>query len=334
MREHPPTLKSIAESVGVTANTVSLALRNSPLVAKDTKLRIQTVAREMGYVQNAIAGSLRSGRTNTLAIVMGDVANPIFAAKIKALERVFRERGYQLMIFNSDEAADKELEAVRTAISRKVDGLVLCPCAKPEGALKLLRQHGIPCLLSGRTGSSNEQDTVLWNDKRGGVMAVNHLLKCGCKRIAWLGVTQRISSARDRKLGYIEALEAARIMPDPDLIVEANPTGGNVGEMLTPLLEKGIDGICSFSDIIAWEAVCYLEKKGYRIPEDIQITGFDAVASYLPIPYRLTSISANLHQEAETVADILLGRIQDPSQPTTIRMIETKLVLGKTTNNS
>ena len=82
---NPPTLKSIAQRVGMTANTVSLALRDSPLVAENTKARIQKAAEEMGYVQNAIAGSLRSGRTNTVAVVMGDIANPLFAAKIKAL---------------------------------------------------------------------------------------------------------------------------------------------------------------------------------------------------------------------------------------------------------
>ena len=100
---NPPTLKSIAQRVGMTANTVSLALRDSPLVAENTKARIQKAAEEMGYVQNAIAGSLRSGRTNTVAVVTGDIANPLFAAKIKALEHVLREEGYQIIIFNSDE---------------------------------------------------------------------------------------------------------------------------------------------------------------------------------------------------------------------------------------
>ena len=95
---NPPTLKSIAQRVGMTANTVSLALRDSPLVAENTKARIQKAAEEMGYVQNAIAGSLRSGRTNTVAVVMGDIANPLFAAKIKALEHVLREEGYQITV--------------------------------------------------------------------------------------------------------------------------------------------------------------------------------------------------------------------------------------------
>ena len=112
-----PTLKSIAQRVGTTANTVSLALRDSPLVAQATKARIQAAAREMGYVQNAIAGSLRSGRTNTIAVVMGDIANPLFAAKTKALERVLREEGYQIIIFNSDEDVYKRQVISRSCIT-------------------------------------------------------------------------------------------------------------------------------------------------------------------------------------------------------------------------
>lgn len=331
MRGNPPTLKSIGEKVGVTANTVSLALRNSPLVARETRQRIQKVALEMGYVQNAIAGSLRSGRSNTLAIIMGDIANPILAAKIKALEYVFGKKGLQLMIFNSDESPDRELEAVRTAISRKVDGVILCPCAKSESALALLRQHGIPCVLSGRLDNDGQCDAVVWDDRQGGYLAARHLLDCGCQRIAFLGVTQRISSARDRKLGYLQALEEYGIAPDPALIAEASPTGGDVEKLLLPMLDQGIDGLCAFSDLIAWEAACLFQEKGIRVPEDIQLTGFDDVSSVLRIPYRVTSIACDLKREAEVVSEVLLARIENPDLPPSLHKLETHLAVHGTT---
>ena len=331
MKEHPPTLKSIAERVGMTANTVSLALRDSPRVADETRARIQSIASEMGYVQNAIAGSLRSGRSNTLAVIMGDIANPLFAAKIKAFERAFREKGYQLMIFNSDEDPDLELEAVRTAIGRKVDGVVLCPTVEPDRALALLRQHHVPCVLNGRLNAPGHQDAVVWDDRYGGYLAASHLLQCGCRRIAWLGVTQRISSARDRKLGYLAALEEAGCTADPTLILEVSPTGGDVSEMLSPLISQELDGICAFSDLIAWEAACFLEERGLRIPADIQLTGFDAAASHLRLPYRLTSVSADLDREAAEVARIMTMRMQNRESPAAIVRIATTLVTGSST---
>ena len=126
-RKSIPTLKTIAQQTGVTQNTVSLALRDSPLVAEDTKRMILAVAREQGYVRNDVADSLRSGRTHTIAIIFGDIANMLFAIKIAELEKALRKRHYQVLILNSGENADLEYSAVETAIRKKVDGVILCP---------------------------------------------------------------------------------------------------------------------------------------------------------------------------------------------------------------
>ncbi len=326
-----PTLRSIAQEVGLTVNTVSLALRNSPLVAADTKLRIQSVAQRIGYIPNALAGSLRSGRSLTAAIVMGDIANPLFAAKIKMLEAAFRERGYHVMIFNTGEDPTAELEAVQTAIGRMVDGLVLCPCAKPEKSLSLMKKTGTPYVLSGRTVKGEDEATVLWDDSQGGYLAAKHLIDCGCRRIAWLGVTQRISSARDRKRGYLRALKEAELPTDPQLVVETSPIGGSVCMIVDQFHRQGIDGICTFSDLLAWETVQCLHQSGLRVPDDIQLTGFDNVSDWLHIPFPLTSVGADLEKEAETTVDMLLERINDRNTPAMVRQMDTWLVVRSST---
>lgn len=329
-----PTLRSIAQEVGLTVNTVSLALRNSPLVAADTKLRIQSVAQRIGYIPNALAGSLRSGRSLTAAIVMGDIANPLFAAKIKALESAFRKRNYHVMIFNTDEDPTAELEAVQTAISRMVDGLVLCPCVKPEKSLNLMKKCGIPYVLNGRMVKGEGEPTVLWDDNQGGYLAARHLIDCGCRRIAWLGVTQRISSARDRKQGYLRALREAGLPTDPQLVTETSPIGGSVCTILDKLSKQGIDGICTFSDLLAWETILCLHQIGLRVPEDIQLTGFDNVSDWLHIPSPLTSIGADLAREAQTTVDMLLERIENRSAPATVCQMDTWLVVRSSTRGN
>jgi LacI family transcriptional regulator len=125
-----PTLKSIAERTGFTANTVSQALRNSPSVARQTREEIRKAAREMGYVHNVVASSLRSGRTHTVALVFGDVSNMLFAIKIRELEEALRKRGYQVLILNTDEDEALERRAVHTAISRQVDGWCSAPARR------------------------------------------------------------------------------------------------------------------------------------------------------------------------------------------------------------
>ncbi|MDO4547770.1 MAG: LacI family DNA-binding transcriptional regulator [Clostridia bacterium] len=328
MKKDAPTLKTVAQLTGFTTNTVSLALRDSPRVAKQTKEKIIAIAQQVGYVQNAIAGSLRSGRTNTCALVMGDIANPLFAIKIKAMEREFRKLGYQIMIFNTDEDAKQELDAVYTAISRKADGIVLCPCQKDEDALNLIRQYDMPCVLSGRYTEPQLEDAVIWDDRKGGYLAAKHLISRGCRKIAWLGVTQRISSARDRKLGYLEALGEAGIAPDPEWVVETSPIAGDIEDMVMKLMASGVDGICAFSDLIAWEIICCLEKKGIKVPQSVRLTGFDDAQKYMHIPYRLTSISADVNAEAVEVARLLSLRMSQRDRPISICRMDTSLMEG------
>ena len=104
-----------------------------------------------------------------------------------------------------------------------------------------------------------------------------------------------------------------------------------MGRVLAPLLERGADAICAFSDLIAWEAACYLEDSGLRVPTDIQLTGFDNVAAHMRIPYRLTSIGADLEREARESMRLLLLRMREPGRPVTISKIETELVVRSST---
>lgn len=166
-----PTLKTVAQAVGVTANTVSLALRGSPLVAEKTKTAILTEARRQGYQHDAAAQALRCGRSRVIALAFGDIANPLFAIKIKLLAQQFAQAGYETLILNTDEAEETEVKAIRTALSRKVEGVVLCPCQKGREALELLHGQCVSCVLIGRQFDSPQEDAVVWDDRRGGYLA-------------------------------------------------------------------------------------------------------------------------------------------------------------------
>lgn len=108
------TLKDIAEKTGFTVNTVSQALRGSPKLREETKAAIRAAAKELGYVHNALAGSLRSGSSRTIAIIVGDTSNLRFSIQLHAFELAFRTLGYQVIVMNTDETAQYELDAVKT----------------------------------------------------------------------------------------------------------------------------------------------------------------------------------------------------------------------------
>ena len=320
-RKNTPTLKTIAEKTGVTQNTVSLALRDSPLVAEETKRLILAVAREQGYVRNDVANSLRSGRTHTIAIIFGDIGNMLFAIKIAELEKALRKRHYQVLILNSGEDADLEYSAVETAIRKKVDGVILCPCQENRAALELMRKRGVPYVLIGRRFPGVDEDAVLWDDRKGGYIATRHLIDRGCRRILMLNVPQRISSADERRSGYLDALLEAGLEP---IEREVSPTDADVNAAMGELVGErpAIDGIFAFSDLIAFSAASWCLERGARIPEDLLLIGFDDILSHVQLPFPLSSICADKTLETETAVEMLLRRIEAPEEttPRVVRM--------------
>lgn len=310
----PPTLKEIAGRTGVTANTVSLALRDSPLVTPETKARIQEAARDMGYVYNGVAQSLRRGKSRTVAIVLGDISNLLFAILTRALEGALRSSGFQVMIFSTEESPERELQAIKTAISQQVGGVILCPCQQSREGLKLLRRHGIPWVLMGRYFADAEEDAVFWDDRTGGTLATRHLIAKGCRRILFLNGPLWLSSAVERREGYLQAMEEAGLEPFEQgisaLARDAQPTLARAWASAEP-----IDGLFAFSDLIALEAARWIQERGLLIPRQVRVVGFDDIQSHIGLPFGLSSIAADKQDEARQIVSLLFRRMEDADAP-------------------
>lgn len=324
-QKRQPTLKSIAERCGVTANTVSLALRDSPLVVETTKARIRQAAREMGYVPNVLAGSLRSGRSNTVAILVGDVSNLLFAQRIKDLERKLRMLNYQVLILNTDEDPETEMQAIRTAVSHQVDGIILCPCQRDRRNIEMLRDFRTPYVLLGREFEDLTDDTVVWDDEEGARLAALHLIHAGCRSIVFLNGPEYVSSAKLRRRGYESVMKEAGLTP---ITITASSITGRLGSSLQSIIDGHIpcDGLFVFNDLMALEACSWLIKHGVRIPDDIAVVGFDDILSSVSLPFELTSIACDRHEEASHTVNTLLNRIKDPDLPPQIERLPVQLI--------
>lgn len=320
-KTNKPTLKSIADRLGLTANTVSLALRDSPLVQPSTKARIYQTAREMGYVHNVLAGAMRSGQSHTVALIFGDVSNPIFAQRIRSLSRLLQEKGYQTLILNTDEDPAAETAAIRTAISYQVDGVILCPCQKNGDSLALLTQHRVPCVLLGREFPDAPFDTVTWDDREGARLAAAHLLAQGCRRPVFLSGPAFISSAALRREGYEAVMRENGLSP---LTIYADVASGGAEACLEAL--DGYDALFAFSDLMALEAASTLLSRGIRIPQDVAVCGFDDVGSLFRMPFSLTSIACDRALEAERTVAQLLNRIQHPDVAPRLERLPVRLI--------
>lgn len=308
------TLKDIANKAELSINTISRALKNKEDIAPATREYIQTLAKEMGYVGNSIAGSLRSGHTRTIAVIVGDVANPHFGIMVKDIENAARKHNYTIIVINTEESNELEERAIRTAISKNVDGIIICPAQSSVENMRFMKKNGIPFVLIGRRfQDETDFDYVICNDEKGGYLATKHLLDIGHKRILFLNGPRRISSAQERYLGYIKAHEEAGVPIDPDLVKEVGLESGDVWDKVRTMVEnKSFTGIFAFNDVIAWEAMYILQKMGCRIPEEYAIIGFDNIHSRMFVPFPVSSISSSKGMMARRALEILLHKINEP----------------------
>lgn len=286
------TMKDIAEKTGYTVNTVSHALHDKDDISESAKKIIREAAEKLGYIGDSLAGSLRTGVTNTVAVIIGDVSNPHFAILVKELDEAAAESGYCTIILNTDENPEKELSAIKTAVGKKVDGIIICPTQKDCTSVSYLRKLCIPYVLMGRRDGMS--DCVVSDDEKGGYLAAKHLLAKGHEKIMYLGGNSCISSARERLSGYRKAMEETGKSPDEKLICEADGIE-EISEIISEIYDSGkkYTAILAFSDIMAFEAVRCLSERGVKVPGDVEVIGFDNIQKSMPFLPPISSVEAS-----------------------------------------
>jgi LacI family transcriptional regulator len=329
------TLKDIAERTGYTANTISRALKDKDDIAVATRKRIQETAREMGYIGDSIAGALRTGSTKTIAVVLGDISNPHFAIQAREIESTARRHHYSTIILNSDEDAEVEAEALRLALSRKVDGIIICPTQKSEENLRFLMRQRVPFVLLGRHFPGIDVESVVCDDLKGGRLATEHLLERGHRRILFLNGPAHISSAKERLAGHKAALAAAGVRFSEKLVRQIPIVAGDCRRVIDKVLDEGVafSAVIAFSDLIAWEAMYALHKRGLENPRDYAIVGFDNIQAKFLFPFPLTSIGTARSTMARRALDLLLRRLDAGDGPAPRRQVlDTVLVERESTS--
>ncbi len=308
------TLLDIATATGYTVNTVSRALKNKEDISRETCERIQQKAKEMGYVRNYLASSLRSGRTKTLAMIAGSMVNPFYAILADLIQQEAVRLGYSLMILCSRDDPGMEQQMVEMALSRQVDGVLITPCSFESPALATLRDARVPFVLLSRYQENTRDDCVYCNDEEGGYLAAKHLIAAGHRRLAMMTYRQVVFSSKERFSGFRRACAEAGI-PEQDIFYACPDHPANILPQLQSWLDQGVTGLFSFCDVEAWNSITLLESTGVRIPGDLAVVGFDNILGYIQFPKPIPSVDCNLQEEACAAIDMIRKRIHDPSLP-------------------
>jgi LacI family transcriptional regulator len=326
-------MKDIANATGFSTNTVSRALRNMPDISEETRRQIKEVSRQMGYLNNTIASSLRLGRTKTLAVIIPDVSNLFFCYAMEEIERAAAEKGYSTILLNTSEMGEHELRAIQTAIQKNVDGVIISPSQNSLDNIQLLISSGIPFVLLARYFNDVDTDYVVGDDTMGSYLAVKHLIDQGHRNILLLnGYSSHNSSAQERFAGYCQAHEQAGLPIQQDLLREVSAKGDSCNNVLRTIIQSrpDITAIFAFSDLIAWTTIDCLLRNGIRVPEDISIVGYDHIQAHLSIPFPLTTVDNYITRMAGEALDVLFAKMKSPNRNEIIcrKKLPTDLYIG------
>ena len=307
-------MKDVASLAGVAVGTVSNVLNHPDLVRPLTRARVEAAMEELGFIPNGSARQLRAGRSRCLGLVVLDVTNPFFTEVARGVEDYAQAAGYAVILCNSDEADDKERRYLRVLEEQRVRGILITPVHGRAPELRRIRDRGTPVVLLDRPGSAG-QCSVAVDDRRGGEIAVSHLLDLGHRSIALVNGPLAIRQCADRRRGALRAVERAGLDPAAVLtevtVPAMNARAGAVAadELLgTGLAGTGLKPTAVFctNDMLALGLLRRLGQAGVAVPGDLAVVGYDDIEFAADAAVPLTSVRQPKYQLGRAAAELLL----------------------------
>jgi LacI family transcriptional regulator len=316
--DRPVTIKDIARKFKCSPSTVSRALNNHPLINEDTRKNLQEYAQKVGYQRNSGSLSLLNKRTGTLGVIVPSLNHQHETAIIDGLQSVLQPQGYLMNICVSNESYLLEKEYVEKLLANRVEGVFLSISQETYDSghyehLESIIHRKVPLIFIDREYEGFEASRVTIDDYYGAFAATEHLIKMGCHRIAHLKGPQGLSITEQRFHGYVDCLKKYQFSIEEELIVSTNfqvesaiiPT-----QRLMELLQPP-DGIFGVNDQVAIGAMYVVREKGFRVPGQVAIVGFDdsPISAYISPP--LTTVRRPGKQIGAEASRIFLSQTKE-----------------------
>ncbi len=325
------TLDEIARRAGVSRSTASRVINNHPHVNPAVRERVWQAIRETNYQPNLPARSLASRRSQVIGIIIPQpihtlFADPYFPLLIEGIAQVCNERQFSIML----ELATNPTGDPYRHIGRQgfLDGAIVASAIEDHFLSQWLAQESIPVVSVGRISTHPAIPYVDVDNRQGARMMIEHLLRCGYRRIATITGPMNIVAGRDRFAGYCDALDAAGLPLLPELIVEGNFSEQSGFSAMQSLLQRESrpDAVFAASDMMALGAFKALRAAGLSVPDDIGLGGFDDIPLAAAMTPTLTTVRQPINELGQTAARLLLDRIT-----TTARDLAVERVILPTT---
>jgi LacI family transcriptional regulator len=305
------SMKDVASHAAVSIATVSNALNRPELLNAATLTRIHESIETLGFVRNATAAQLRSGKSKTLGLVVPNIANPFFTDISRGVEDIASDKGYSLFLCNSDENPDKEERYLRLLMEQRVDGLLIRPTEDSSERLHELRERGFGMVLLNRTTEDRDFCSVSIDGERGTSDAVDYLYELGHRHVAWVTWSLKNPAFAQRGRGVLKATKRLGMQLTTVTVPGMNSGSGEIAaHKLLALHDRSVrdtpTAILCANDLLALDALRGLIEAGLRVPEDISVVGFDDIEFCANARVPLTSVSVPRYQMGATAATLLI----------------------------
>lgn len=333
------TMKDIAREFGVSVATVSRALQDSPRISAERKEEIKRYAREHGFTPNSIAGNLRLSKVSQpkiIGVIMPQITHYYFSTILAGIEEMAHERGYSIMVAQSNESYEREVQICNSFRVNRVCGIIVSQAkdTKNYDHFQTLLDSGVPLVFFDRICTGIDSSRVVVDDYMGAFNAVSYLIETGCRRIAFYGSPMQLEISKNRYNGYKDALLKHGLKPDESL--QRLCDDRTHAEEITPEIlqrEDRPDAFFAVNDDTAIGILYTAKRMGLHVPEDISICGFTNGERAIACDPMLTTVEQRGHKVGEEAVNILLDHVEGnvPMEKVEKKVVRTRLIIRGTT---
>jgi DNA-binding LacI/PurR family transcriptional regulator len=303
--------KTLADELGLSLSTISRALNDDPRISAETRERVKEAAQRLGYRPNLLAASFRTGITRTLGLIVMDITNPFYTDLARGAEDCAHERGYSVILGDSDASIERESLYLEVFKNRHVDGILITPVNGESIIQQTLQESGIPYVLIDAFESRDTASSVTVDHIEGAYQAVSHLTGLGHTQIGFLGGPLNIPPIKMMLQGYKKALSEANLKYNPEWVIDEGSEfeSGYLG--MQKLLEQAnrVTATICTGDMLAIAAMKAVEEHGLRIPADFSLVGYDDIPMAARVTPPLTTVMQDKYELGRISSRILLHEI-------------------------
>lgn len=327
------TIKDLAKALNVSTSTVSRALRDHHEIKEETKQKVLALARELDYQPNAVSLSLLKRKTNTIGVIVPRLGYHFFSAALEGIEAATLKAGYTVMVCQTNESYQREVQNIRNMAAGRVDGILVSVSGETidYAHFRQVKKKGIPLVFFDRECETLDSPSVVANNYDAACKAVEHLIERGCKKIAYLGGPEHLTLSQIRLAGYKDTLENHGLTFREELVKNSDVSRDDAMRITRELIvmPDRPDAIFAMSDRLATSAMSVIKQYKLNIPEEIALVGFNNEPMTDIVSPSLSTVAQPEFEIGKKAAELLLEAINNEVEEVPAKKIifETELIV-------